>query len=96
MTIMFDMDYIPYHIWVSLVNRKFGHAMAAYLMLQHQETQGIVRVLPIKHVHPEVGPCLPTADSTTFPLPTKRSATEPALNTFPFLLSGHQLAEKDQ
>lgn len=40
MTMMFDMGYNPYNILLSLANLQFDEAMAIYLILQHQRSQG--------------------------------------------------------
>lgn len=83
MMTMFGTGYNPYNTWVSLLKRKFNDAMTIYVMLQNQRTQEAGCTFPVKLVHLEVGPCLPPADPSTFPLLLKRNVSKPPLLVFP-------------
>ncbi|KAG3267289.1 hypothetical protein H1C71_034733, partial [Ictidomys tridecemlineatus] len=52
LTIMLDMGYNPYKVWLSLANRQFDGAMGTYLLLQHQKSQKPDCVLQAKPVRP--------------------------------------------
>ncbi|MBZ3881145.1 Serine/threonine-protein kinase MARK2 [Sciurus carolinensis] len=89
MTILFDMGYNPYKIWVSLANRKFDDAMATYLILQHQMSQRQGCKIQVKPGHQRVWP----TDHSNIPDLAKKCASEPVLHTFP-LSCEHQLPEE--
>ncbi|KAM4812164.1 sperm motility kinase 2B-like [Urocitellus parryii] len=76
MTILIDMGYDPYKIWVSLAKRNFDTAMATYLILKHQKSQGAGCTFQGKPGPPRVKP-------RPHPVLPKRSHSEPALHTFP-------------
>ncbi|XP_077648509.1 sperm motility kinase 2B-like [Urocitellus parryii] len=91
MTILFDMGYNPYRIWVSLANRKFDDSMATYLILQHQVSQGFK--IQVKPGCQRVWPHLQPTDHSNFPDLPKKCSSEPVLHTFP-LSCEHQLPEE--
>ncbi|MBZ3889912.1 Sperm motility kinase 2B [Sciurus carolinensis] len=93
MTLLFDMGCDPYKTWVSVATRKFDDAMATYLILQNQKSHGEGCMFQGKPVPPNVGlhPC--PMDLSNVPVLPKRSASEPALCTFPFSCE-HQLPEE--
>ncbi|XP_015348469.1 sperm motility kinase 2B-like [Marmota marmota marmota] len=83
LTTMFDMGYDLRKTWVSLAKRKFNAAMATYLLLQHQKSQGAGCMFQGKPVPPRVKPCPHPVDLSHSPVLPKRSPSEPALSTFP-------------
>ncbi|XP_047418085.1 sperm motility kinase 4A-like [Sciurus carolinensis] len=77
-TTMFDLGYDPYDIWVSLSTKRYDDAMATYLLLKHQRSQGAgcqCQVKPVRRrgLGPRPGPGPPC---TLLP---KRCSSEPAL-----------------
>lgn len=93
MTILFDMGYNPYKIWVSLANRKFDDAMATYLILQHQMSQGQGCKTQVKPGCQRVQSHPQPMNHSDFPDLPEKCASEPALHTFP-LSCEHQLPEE--
>ncbi|MBZ3879402.1 Sperm motility kinase 2B [Sciurus carolinensis] len=87
MTLLVDMGLDPYQTWLSLVQRKFDAAMATYLIVQHQKSQGVGCVFQGKPVLPRVMPRLCALDLSVLP---KRSKSETALHNFS-LPCEHQL-----
>ncbi|KAG3292918.1 sperm motility kinase 2B [Ictidomys tridecemlineatus] len=83
MTILCDLGYDPYKTWVSLATRKFNTAMATYLILKHQKSQGPGCMFQGKPVPPRVKPHPCPMDLSHFTGITKRSPSEPVLPTFP-------------
>ncbi|MBZ3883215.1 Sperm motility kinase 2B [Sciurus carolinensis] len=79
MTMMFDMGFDPYNTWLSLANRQFDEAMATYLLLQHQRSQGAGCQLQAEPVRRRVaGPCPgPSVDPPS--VHPNRCTSEPAL-----------------
>nr|XP_027794146.1 sperm motility kinase 4A-like [Marmota flaviventris] len=77
-TTMFDMGYDPYNIWVSLSNKKYDDAMATYLLLKCQRTQGVGCTCQEKPVQPGVvGPRPAPADPPR--ADPRKCSSEPAL-----------------
>ncbi|MBZ3876049.1 Sperm motility kinase 3 [Sciurus carolinensis] len=77
-TTMFDLGYDPYDIWVSLSTKRYDNAMATYLLLKRQRSQGAgcqCQVKPVRRrgLRPRPGPGPPR---TLLP---KRCSSEPAL-----------------
>ncbi|VTJ61422.1 Hypothetical predicted protein [Marmota monax] len=81
LTMLFDMGYDPYSTWVLLSQRKFDEAMASYLIIQQQISQGAGCMKPVRR-DPSISPALP-----------QRRASEPALHTFPLPCEHHQPQE---
>ncbi|MBZ3890591.1 Sperm motility kinase 2B [Sciurus carolinensis] len=80
LTVLFDMGFDPYTTWVSLSKRRFDDAMAAYLLVQQQISQGTGCMKPVRRrVVPQ--PC--PRDPSVSPALPKRRASEPALHTSP-------------
>nr|XP_040131777.1 sperm motility kinase 2A-like [Ictidomys tridecemlineatus] len=82
LTIMFDMGYDLRKTWMSLAKRKFNAAMATYLLLQHQKSQGQGFMFQGKPVPPLVKPQPCLLDPSHSPVLPIRSPSEPALRTF--------------
>ncbi|XP_076728364.1 LOW QUALITY PROTEIN: sperm motility kinase Z-like [Callospermophilus lateralis] len=91
--ILFDMGCDPYNTWVSVANRKFDDAMATYLILQHQISQGASYNFQLKAVHVRPRPSPHLLDPSSFPGLPKRSISEPALYNL-LLPSENQLPEE--
>ncbi|XP_071463523.1 sperm motility kinase 2B-like [Marmota flaviventris] len=89
LTTMFDMGYDLCKTWVSLAKRKFNAAMATYLLLQHQKSQGAGCMFQGKPVPPRVKPRPHPVDLSHSPVLPKRSPSEPALSTFPLPCEPH-------
>ncbi|KAM5168998.1 sperm motility kinase 2B-like [Callospermophilus lateralis] len=83
LTIMFDMGYDLRKTWMSLAKRKFNAAMATYLLLQHQKSQGQGFMFQGKPVPPMVKPQPCPLDPSHSPVLPIRSPSEPALRTYP-------------
>ncbi|KAM4862378.1 sperm motility kinase 2B-like [Urocitellus parryii] len=81
LTMLFDMGYDPYSTWVSLSQRKFDGAMASYLIIQRQISQGAGCIKPGRR------------DPSIFPALPQRRASKPALHTFPLPCEHHQPQE---
>nr|XP_040147092.1 sperm motility kinase-like isoform X2 [Ictidomys tridecemlineatus] len=78
-TTMFDMGYDPYNIWVSLSHKKYDDAMATYLLLKCQRTQGVgctcqEKPLQRRVVGPRSGPADPPR------VDPRKCSSEPALH----------------
>ncbi|XP_076711059.2 sperm motility kinase X-like [Callospermophilus lateralis] len=83
MTILCVLGYDPYKTWVSLATRKFNTAMATYLILKHQKSQGPGCMFQGKPVSPRVKSHQCPMDLSHFTGITKRSLSKPVLPTFP-------------
>ncbi|XP_047418148.1 sperm motility kinase 2B-like [Sciurus carolinensis] len=79
MTVMFDMGFDPYNTWLSLANRQFDEAMATYLLLQHQRSQGAGCPLQAKPVRRRVVGPRPGPSVDPPSVHPNRCTSEPAL-----------------
>ncbi|XP_077883885.1 sperm motility kinase 1 [Ictidomys tridecemlineatus] len=78
-TTMFDMGYDPYNIWVSLSHKKYDDAMATYLLLKCQRTQGVGCTCQEKPLQRRVvGPRPDPADPPR--VDPRKCSSEPALH----------------
>ncbi|KAM4832604.1 sperm motility kinase 2B-like [Urocitellus parryii] len=87
LTVMFDMGYDLHNICESLAQGKFNAAMATYLILEHQKSQG-AGVFQGTAAPPRVKSCLrsrPVDPSRSLVLP-KRCPSEPNLRPLPLPL----------
>ncbi|MBZ3875091.1 Sperm motility kinase 2B [Sciurus carolinensis] len=82
MAALLDLGYNPYKTWMSLTSGKFDDAAAAYLILQHQISQGAGCVFKEKPAQPRVGPHPCPTDLSDGSVLPRRSTSEPALHTF--------------
>ncbi|XP_047413904.1 sperm motility kinase 4A-like [Sciurus carolinensis] len=83
LTVLFDLGFDPYHTWLSLAKRKFDAAMATYLLLKHQRGQGVGFALQGRPLPPWLRSRQRPEDLSPVPVLPQRSASEPALRTFP-------------
>ncbi|XP_047390091.1 serine/threonine-protein kinase MARK2-like [Sciurus carolinensis] len=72
-TVMLDLGYGLTDTWPSLMGRKFDGAMATYLLLRHQQSQGAGLAVP-RRPRPSS-----SSGSLRVPVPRQRRASEPGL-----------------
>ena len=70
-TLMLDLGYGLADTWRSLMGRKFDAAMATYLLLRHQQSQGAGLAVPRRP--------RPSSGTLGLPEPRQRRASEPSL-----------------
>ncbi|KAM5165989.1 sperm motility kinase 2A-like [Callospermophilus lateralis] len=83
LTMLFDLDFDPYQTWVSLAKRKFDVVMATYLILKHQQVQGVGSAFQGQPVPQWFRPRRRPENLSSVPVLPQRSASQPALRTFP-------------
>ncbi|XP_015331696.1 serine/threonine-protein kinase MARK2-like, partial [Marmota marmota marmota] len=74
--VMLDLGFNLTDTWMSLKGRKFDEAMATYLLLRHQHTQGVGFTVQRRSVHSGLQP-RSSAGSLPATLPRQRSASKP-------------------
>ncbi|XP_071475775.1 putative sperm motility kinase W [Marmota flaviventris] len=74
--VMLDLGFNLTDTWTSLKGRKFDEAMATYLLLRHQHTQGVGFTVQRRSVHSGLQP-RSSAGSLPATLPRQRSASKP-------------------
>ncbi|XP_046312598.1 sperm motility kinase 2B-like [Marmota monax] len=95
LTMLFDLSFDPYQTWVSLAKRKFDVVMATYLILKHQQGQGVGSAFQGQPVPQWLRPRQRPENLSNVPVLPQRSASQPALRTFP-LPSEYPLPEDAQ
>ncbi|XP_077874948.1 sperm motility kinase 2B-like [Ictidomys tridecemlineatus] len=95
LTMLFDMGFDPYQTWVSLAKRKFDAVMATYLILKHQQGQGVGSAFQGQPVPQWLRPRQRPENLSHVPVLPQRSASQPALRTSP-LRSENPLPEDAQ
>ncbi|XP_046311953.1 sperm motility kinase 2B-like [Marmota monax] len=95
LTMVFDLGFDPYQTWVSLAKRKFNVVMATYLILKHQQGQGVGSTFQGQPVPQWLRPCQRPENLSNVPVLPERSTSQPALRTFP-LPSEYLLPEDAQ
>ncbi|XP_071465372.1 sperm motility kinase Z-like [Marmota flaviventris] len=74
--VMLDLGFNLTDTWMSLKGQKFDEAMATYLLLRHQHTQGVGFTVQRRSVHSGLQP-RSSAGSLPATLPRQRSASKP-------------------
>ncbi|XP_076966273.1 sperm motility kinase 2B-like [Callospermophilus lateralis] len=94
---MLDLGYGLQETWVSVATRQFNEAMATYLLLGHQKTQGAGCQVRLQIPGwPQVGPCPSQSIFSSLTLGPRWGVSRPAIRSWPLSACEQQQQQQQQ